>query len=99
MANRKSPKSPSRPLSGAASSFALFLDCQAVVALRLARLAGGGAVAAREASRMVQEKFEAALEAQLAAGAAIAAGKPALAFGRAATAYRRRVSANRRRLS
>lgn len=96
MANRKSRK---RPLPGAASFFGLLLDSQAVIALRLARMAGGGALAMREAQRMVSEKVETAVEAQMAAGAAMAAGRPELALDRATAAYRRRVSANRRRLA
>jgi hypothetical protein len=77
----------------------MLLDCQAVIAFRLLRLAGGGTVAAREASRMVAEKFETAFEAQTAACAAFVAGQPALALDRATAAYRRRINANRRRLT
>jgi hypothetical protein len=69
-----------------------------VIGLRLLRIASGGALAAREANRMVAEKFETAVEAQLAAGAAIASGDPAGAVDRAAAAYQRRVRANYRRL-
>jgi hypothetical protein len=77
----------------------MFFDCQAVIAFRLLRISRGGALAGREASRMVGEKFETALEAQAAAWTAFARGQPALAFDRAAAAYRRRVNANRRRLT
>jgi hypothetical protein len=70
-----------------------------VIGLRLLRIANGGALAAREANRMIAEKFETAVEAQFAACAAIATGEPARAFDRAAATYRRRVRANRRRLT
>ena len=63
------------------------------------RLAGGGALAFREAARMVSEKIETAIEAQVAATAALVAGDPEAALDRAASAYRRRVTANRRRLA
>jgi hypothetical protein len=48
---------------------------------------------------MVGEKYEAAFEAQAAAGIAVITGKPGLAIDRAAATYRRRVRANRRRLT
>jgi hypothetical protein len=100
VASRKTPRNASkRSPRGAASSFAFLLDCEAVIGLRLFRLAGGGSRALREAQRMVGEKFEAALEAQMAACAAVVAGEPALALDRAALTYQRRVRANRRRLT
>jgi hypothetical protein len=84
---------------GAASFFGFLVDCETVIGLRLLRIAGGGDLAMREASRMVGEKFATALEAQLAACAAVASGEPARAFDRAAATYTRRVRANRRRLT
>lgn len=48
---------------------------------------------------MVGEKFEAALEAQVAVASAILGGRPEEAFDLAASAYHRRVRANRRRLA
>jgi hypothetical protein len=69
-----------------------------VIGLRLLRIASGGALAAREANRMIAEKFEPAVVAQFAACAAIASGDPAHALDRAAAAYHRRVRANCRRL-
>ena len=74
-------------------------DVQRVVASRLMRLAGGGPLAATEASRMVAEKVAAFGEAQAAVALAIANGS---GFGAAAAKayapYRRTVRANRRRL-
>ena len=74
-------------------------DAWMVIGLRLSKLAAGGPAAAFEAQRMVMEKATAALEAQFAAGMALALGATHHAAGRKALAgYRRRVSANRRRL-
>ncbi|HET7715540.1 MAG TPA: hypothetical protein VFK86_07915 [Bauldia sp.] len=75
------------------------LDCQAVVTLRMLRLADGDHGAAREAVRMVTEKATVLAGAQLAAAAAL----PRYGLAGAAAAvdrrYRRAVSQNRRRLS
>jgi hypothetical protein len=75
------------------------IDCQAVITLRMMRIAGGGEVAMREAVRMVTEKMETFASAQMAAAAAM----PRHGLKGAATAaeqrYRRTVSRNRRRLS
>ena len=75
-------------------------EAQSVMALRLMRLAAGGAVAQREAIRMVTEKGTAAGSAGLVAVTALATGKSQQAAGRKALSqYRKRVGANRRRLS
>jgi len=67
------------------------LAAQRVIALRMARLAVGGAVAHREAKRMIAEKIAASAEAT----AAIMSGKsPHSVVGR----YRSIVGANERRL-
>ena len=75
------------------------IDCQAVITMRMMRMAGGGEVAVREAVRMVTEKMETFASAQMAAVAAM----PRHGLQGAATAaeqhYRRTVSRNRRRLS
>jgi hypothetical protein len=72
-------------------------EVQCVIALRLMRLAGGGALAQREATRMIPEKAAAVPIAQIAAATALATGrKPARA---AFKSYRRAVRRNRRRLS
>jgi len=75
-------------------------EAQTVIALRMVRLAAGGALAQREAGRMVAEKAEALAKAQLAAAAALAGGRgPGRAGARAFGIYKRAVSKNRRRLS
>jgi len=75
------------------------LDCQAVVALRMARLAGGGAPALTESVRMVSEKVATFAGAQFAAAAALPSqGWPGAAAA-AEMRYRSAVSSNRRRLS
>lgn len=90
------------PLDPWAALFAhtrFVLDCQAVVALRMMRLAGGGEVATREAMRMVTEKLETFAGAHLAAVAAMPRhGLPGAAAA-AERRYRQAVSRNRRRLS
>jgi hypothetical protein len=76
------------------------LEAQSVIALRMLRLAAGGARAETEASRMVTEKILAAGEAQMSAAAAAVRGhKKHVVAGKALSAYRKRVRANRRRLS
>jgi hypothetical protein len=76
------------------------LEAQSVVALRMLRLAAGGARAEAEASRMVGEKILAAAEASASATAATMRGhRKHVAAGKALNVCRRRVRANRRRLS
>jgi hypothetical protein len=53
----------------------LGLDAQRVIAMRLARISGGGAAADVECRRMVSEKIAAAAASQAAAAAALAGGK------------------------
>jgi hypothetical protein len=75
-------------------------EAQCVMALRLTRLAAGGALARREANRMVTEKATAMIEAQLAAATAIASGRGSRnAARRVFGTYKRAVHRNRRRLS
>ena len=75
-------------------------ECWMVMGLRMAKLAAGGPAAAIEAQRMISEKAAAMVEAQAAAGLALALGKSQRSAGRKALAgYRRRVKANRRRLT
>ena len=74
-------------------------DANIVVAMRLMRLASGGALAQREAQRMVMEKGLTFAEAQVAAAAKIMAGVGiAGATKSASDVYRRKVRSNRRRL-
>jgi hypothetical protein len=76
------------------------LEAQSVIALRMLRLAAGGARAEAEASRMVTEKILAAGEAQMSsATAALRGHKKHVVAGKALNAYGKRVRANRRRLS
>jgi hypothetical protein len=76
------------------------LEAQSVIALRMLRIAAGGARAQAETSRMVVEKVLAAGEAQAAATAATIRGhKKHVIAGKALNAYGKRVRANRRRLS
>ena len=78
----------------------LGIEAQSVIALRMMRLATGGARGRTEATRMVAEKVGALAEAQTAAGAAILTGRrPKIVAGKVLNAYKKRVSANRRRLS
>jgi hypothetical protein len=74
------------------------LEAQQVIALRLAKLARGGASATAEANRMVGEKMAAAVEAQRAAATAMLTGKAAQIPARTVALYRRKMRANRKRL-
>ena len=81
-------------------AFQLGLETQSVVALRMMRLASGGARAQTEARRMVSEKAAAAVEAQVAVTTAALAGhRDHVIAGKALKVFRKRVRANKRRLS
>jgi hypothetical protein len=74
-------------------------DTNIVVAMRLMRLASGGALAQREAQRMIVEKGFTFAEAQFAAATKMMAGAGIAGATRSATdVYRRKVRKNRRRL-
>jgi len=77
----------------------LCFDAQSVVALRMMRLASGDKQAAKEAERMVNEKFAALAEAQANLIRDMMTGKAHLAPARAVALYHRKVRANRKRLS
>jgi hypothetical protein len=78
---------------------AFLLEAQAVMAARLARMAGGGPLATSEAQRMVWEKAFAVASSQAAAGLALASGaSPAAVFEAGLRPFKTRVRANRRRL-
>jgi transcriptional regulator GlxA family with amidase domain len=78
----------------------LGLEAQCVMALRMMRLATGGALATREANRMVTEKAATMVDAQSVAVAALVGARgPAVAAKRALGTYKRAVRKNRRRLS
>jgi len=75
-------------------------DANVVVTMRLMRLASGGALAQREAQRMIAEKGFAFAEAQVAAAAKIMTGAGIAGATKSATdVYRRKVRSNRRRLT
>ncbi|HKS86054.1 MAG TPA: hypothetical protein VJR71_11290 [Pseudolabrys sp.] len=74
-------------------------DANIVVAMRLSRLVSGGAIAQREAQKMVIEKGLTFAEAQMAAAARMMGGGGiARATKSASDVYRRKVRSNRRRL-
>jgi len=78
----------------------LGLDAQSVIALRMIRLASGGARAKAEMSRMVIEKPATVAEAQVAAAVAVVGGRNDHAVvGKALKVFSKRVRANKRRLS
>ncbi|HET6972063.1 MAG TPA: hypothetical protein VFH92_13120 [Phenylobacterium sp.] len=77
----------------------LSAEASGVVALRMMKLAAGGAAATAEAERMVAEKLTAAAEVQAQAWASALSGAGHLAPQRAVTQVRRKVRANYRRLS
>jgi hypothetical protein len=81
-------------------AFQIGFEAQSVIALRMLRLAAGGAHAQAEAGRMVPEKVLAAGEAQAAAAAAVLRGhkKPAVA-GKVLNVYKKRVRAKAAALS
>jgi hypothetical protein len=80
-------------------AFALSLEAQQVIALRMAKFAMGADPGGHEARRMVAEKASAAVEAHVGLVRALATGDVADAPGRTLALYRRKVRANRRRLS
>jgi len=81
-------------------TMALGVEAQTVIALRLMRLAAGGARGQSEARRMVAEKMTALAEAHTAATASfLTGGKHHVAAGKALNAVRKHVRANKRRLS
>lgn len=74
-------------------------DANIVVAIRLMRLTSGGALAHREAQKMVIEKGLTFAEAQVAAAAKIMTGAGIAGATKSASGiYRRKVRSNRRRL-
>ena len=78
----------------------LGLEAQRVIALRLMRIAAGGALAESEASRMITEKVEALGEAQTVAAIATLKGRNSRQVARKVfRVYKKRVRGNRRRLT
>jgi hypothetical protein len=77
----------------------LGLEAQNVMALRLMRLAGGGATGLDEARLMVTDKMTALTEAQLEATATVLAGRGHKVAAKVLDVFKKRVRANRDRLS
>jgi hypothetical protein len=77
----------------------LGLDAQNVIALRLMRMAGGGALGHAEAERMVTEKFAALAEAQSAVALAVVGGNSQNIGEKVLGIYGKHVRGNRRRLT
>jgi hypothetical protein len=74
-------------------------EAQTVMALRMMKLAAGGAAATTESQLMVTEKLEAAAAAHAHLVVGLMTGTGATGPRRAMAHYRRKVRANRRRLS
>jgi hypothetical protein len=75
-------------------------DTNAVIAMRMMRIASGGAVAQREMQRMVIEKGFAMAQAQAVAAAKIMSGSSVTAASASASrVLHRKVRANKRRLA
>jgi hypothetical protein len=77
----------------------LGLEAQNVMALRLMRMAGGGARGQAEAERMVTEKFAALAEAQSAVALAVVGGNSQSIGEKVLGIYGKHVRGNRRRLT
>ncbi|MFZ0421476.1 MAG: hypothetical protein WAL80_01230 [Xanthobacteraceae bacterium] len=78
----------------------LGLEAQGVIALRMMRLAAGGATGQAEAQRMMTEKFDAFGEAHAAAVSGALAGGSSHGIGKKVLGiYSKRVRANQRRLA
>ena len=76
----------------------LALEAQSVIALRLMRIAGGGALARSEATRMVTEKVQALGEAQAVAAVGSVTGRNRRHIAKKVVGvYKKRVRGNRRR--
>ena len=74
-------------------------EMQSVIALRLMRLAGGGASAQSEARRIGTEKMAALAEAQTSATTVAISGNGPEVAKKALNVYKKRVRGNKRRLS
>jgi hypothetical protein len=75
----------------------MMLDAQAIIALRLAKIASGGAAGQAEASLMVNEKLRALGESQMIALRALGTADGGAA--RITRLYQRKLAANRKRLT
>lgn len=78
----------------------LGFEAQSVIALRMMRLAAGGATGRTEARRMIADKIAAGAEVQAVAASSVALGhKHTVTAGKVLRVLKRRVRANKRRLS
>ena len=77
----------------------LWYEASTVITLRMMRLAQGGAIAQREATRMVEEKWSTAMLLGPMLAATPSARSPEGAAHMTMKHYQTRVSANKRRLS
>jgi hypothetical protein len=78
----------------------LGFEAQNVIALRMVRLARGGAVAQTEARRMIVDKIAAGVEAQAVAASSVASGRrDTVVANKVLRVLKKRVHANKRRLS
>ena len=76
------------------------VEVQSVIALRMLRLAAGGARMEAEVTRMITENPAAAAEAQAVAAVAAMKGHPQhVVAGKTLKVFKKRVRANKRRLS
>jgi hypothetical protein len=75
------------------------MEAQSVIALRMLRLATGGARMEAEASRMVTDKVAAAEAQAVAAVSALNGRSPHVVVSQAPRVVKKRVRANKRRLS
>ena len=80
-------------------SVKLGVSANHVIALRMAKLAHGGAAARAESKLMVDEKVRAAMDANMEAARSIMTGHAHLAPTRALSIYQKRVHKNLSRLS
>ena len=80
---------------------ALRLGCEtySLIGLRLFKMATGGVPAGPEALRMVPEKIEAFVHAQMVVATSVLSGRPDLAPTEIVALYRERVSDNEQRLT
>ena len=81
------------------NAWSLGIEASSVIALRLLKIAAGGAAGEAEARRMVDEKIKAGLDLQTMALTGALGLTPHEAATKTLAHYRRKVRANRRRLA
>jgi len=80
-------------------TFRLGCEAHSLIGLRLFAMATGGVPALPEALRMIPEKIEAFVHAQMVVATSLLSGRPDLAPAEIVALYRERVSANEQRLT